>query len=132
MSNKTRLQTNNTNLQALIDKANALPDAGSSGGGSVETCTVNILSTTESTIIGTVVNNNGELETSIVTATGFNYFHSGTMEDILCGSTFVIIPNSSYSITISSGSATIVQEYDNLIVFTAPLATEECDIELFE
>lgn len=31
MSNKTRLQTNNTNLQALIDKANALPDAGSGG-----------------------------------------------------------------------------------------------------
>ena len=39
MSNKTRLQANNTNLQALIDKANALPEAGS-GGGSVETCTV--------------------------------------------------------------------------------------------
>lgn len=32
MSNKSRLQTNNTNLQALIDKANALPDAGSGGG----------------------------------------------------------------------------------------------------
>lgn len=31
MSNKTRLQTNNTNLQSLIDKANSLPDAGSSG-----------------------------------------------------------------------------------------------------
>ena len=43
MSNKTRLQTNNTNLQALIDKANALPEAGSgTGGGSVETCTVTI------------------------------------------------------------------------------------------
>jgi hypothetical protein len=40
MSNKIRLQTNNTNLQALIDKANTLPDAGGSGGGSVETCTV--------------------------------------------------------------------------------------------
>jgi hypothetical protein len=42
MSNKTRLQTNNTNLQALINKANTLPDAGSGGssGGSVETCTV--------------------------------------------------------------------------------------------
>ena len=37
MSNKSRLQTNNTNLQALINKANALPDAGS--GGSLETCT---------------------------------------------------------------------------------------------
>jgi hypothetical protein len=36
MSNKTRLQTNNTNLQALINKANALPDAGSSGGGNAE------------------------------------------------------------------------------------------------
>jgi hypothetical protein len=27
MSNKTRLQTNNANLQTLIDKANNLPDA---------------------------------------------------------------------------------------------------------
>ena len=33
MSNKTRLQTNNTNLQALITKANNLPDAGAGGGG---------------------------------------------------------------------------------------------------
>ena len=32
MSNKSRLQTNNTNLQALINKANALPDAGGGGG----------------------------------------------------------------------------------------------------
>lgn len=40
MSNKTRLQTNNTNIQALIDKANALPDAGGSGGGAtIETYT---------------------------------------------------------------------------------------------
>lgn len=45
MSNKTTLQNNNaiisqnnTDLQALINTANALPDAG--GGGSVETCTV--------------------------------------------------------------------------------------------
>ena len=43
MSNKSRLQTNNTNLQALIDKANALPDAGGSGGGSVETCTITVM-----------------------------------------------------------------------------------------
>jgi hypothetical protein len=43
MSNKTRLQTNNTNLQALIDKANSLPDAGGSGGGgSIETCTLTL------------------------------------------------------------------------------------------
>lgn len=41
MSNKLRLQTNNTALQGLIDKANALPDAGG-GSGSVKTCTVTI------------------------------------------------------------------------------------------
>lgn len=33
MSYNTRLQTANTNLQSLIDKANALPDASTSGGG---------------------------------------------------------------------------------------------------
>ena len=43
MSNKTRLQTNNTSLQSLIEKANVLPDAGSSGGGNVETCRVSWL-----------------------------------------------------------------------------------------
>lgn len=41
MSNKTRLQTNNTNLQSLINKANALPDAGS-GGGSATTATISV------------------------------------------------------------------------------------------
>lgn len=52
MSNKTQLQTNNTNLasytdrvSALIDVANSLPEAGGSGGGSVDTCTVNIVTT---------------------------------------------------------------------------------------
>ena len=44
MSNKTRLQTNNTNLQSLINKANALPDAGSGGGGgNIETTTLAIM-----------------------------------------------------------------------------------------
>jgi hypothetical protein len=42
MSNKTRLQTNNTNLQALIDKANALPDAGGSSG-TINTVSVTVL-----------------------------------------------------------------------------------------
>lgn len=47
MSNKTQLQTNNTTLDALITRVNAakdtaasLPEAGSSGGGSVETITI--------------------------------------------------------------------------------------------
>ena len=44
MSNKSRLQTNNTNLQALITKANNLPDAGGgAGGGDLETVTISLL-----------------------------------------------------------------------------------------
>lgn len=46
MSNKTQLQTNNTALDGYIARINAakevaagLPEAGGSGGGSVETCT---------------------------------------------------------------------------------------------
>lgn len=49
MSNKTQLQTNNTALASLTDRvlaakdtAAALPDAGSGGGSSVETCTVSV------------------------------------------------------------------------------------------
>lgn len=54
MSNKTQLQTNNTNLDTLITRVNAakdtaasLPDAGSSGdSASVETCTIEIINET--------------------------------------------------------------------------------------
>jgi hypothetical protein len=53
MSNKTQLQTNNTNLDALISRVNtakdtvaSLPEAGSGGGGSVEYETVNITENT--------------------------------------------------------------------------------------
>ena len=49
MSNKQQLQTNNTALDALITRVNAakdvaasLPEAGGSGGGSVETCIVTL------------------------------------------------------------------------------------------
>lgn len=50
MSNKTRLQTNNTNLQTLINKANSLPDAGGgSGGGGDSSNYVKFYATTDST-----------------------------------------------------------------------------------
>lgn len=63
MSNKSRLQTNNTNLQALIDKANALPDA-ESGGGSAEVVTGSIVANSPLGVEGTVyyVNGNGVLQ----------------------------------------------------------------------
>ena len=66
MSNKTRLQTNNTNLQELINKANALPDAGSGGGGSVETCTVTLSSDAPSSGTESVYYTNGSNEVQTV------------------------------------------------------------------
>ena len=49
MSNKTQLQTNNANLDALITRVNAakdvaasLPDAGGGGGSNIDTCTVTL------------------------------------------------------------------------------------------
>ena len=51
MSNKTRLQTNNTNLQSLIDKANNLPDAGS-GSGSATSGAFDILDLPVGSVIG--------------------------------------------------------------------------------
>lgn len=41
MGYKTELQSNNVDLQTILNKVNALPEAGGGGGGgSVETCTV--------------------------------------------------------------------------------------------
>ena len=40
MSYNEELQSNNIDLQGILDTVNALPDAGGSGGGSVETCNV--------------------------------------------------------------------------------------------
>lgn len=40
MSNLTRLQTVSSSLDTAINKANALPDAGSGGGASLDTCTI--------------------------------------------------------------------------------------------
>lgn len=40
MSQKTDLQSNNTDLQAILNTINNLPEAGSGGSGNIETCTV--------------------------------------------------------------------------------------------
>lgn len=89
MSNKTRLQTNNTNLQALIDKANSLPDAdsgGGSGGGSVETCSLTI---TDSTwMIATFIYQSASGELVVIVADPMTPA-SGTYE-VACGSMFYI------------------------------------------
>lgn len=74
MSNKTQLQTNNTALDALITRVNAakdtaasLPEASGGGGGSVETCNVDITPRDPSTV--SYVNNGRVISETISGAT---------------------------------------------------------------
>ena len=85
MSNKSRLQTNNENLQLLIDKANELPDAGSGGG--VETCMV-AFSYTSISLLGIIyTSDKGGVVSSI-----FDNASTGTItiNDIVKNSALVI------------------------------------------
>lgn len=83
MSNKSRLQTNNTNLESLIDKANALPEAGNDSGDSDSnlsygTCTVTLVpngigsSSIFTTIKATVISS-----TNTITDLAFSYRKTG-------------------------------------------------------
>lgn len=63
MSYNTDLQTNNSSLQSILDTINNLPEAGSGGSGGVglTTCTVTIMSESESTIYYVSANNDGSV-----------------------------------------------------------------------
>lgn len=72
MSNKSRLQTNNTNLQELIGKANALPDAGSGSGEDLDSVITELetkVATLNTTLDGKAAGggDGGSAETSVVT-----------------------------------------------------------------
>lgn len=94
MSNKTQLQTNNTALDALITRVNAakdiaasLPDAGGSGGGDVETCTVQFGTSSYASlnVYATILDDDGN-----ITAYTIEGAYSGTIENILCCSVVCI------------------------------------------
>ena len=100
MSNKTRLQTNNTNLQALIDKANALPDAGSGGGASVETCTV------------TISGNYSHINTLVGTTRDGACGYGGAVSQIT--TTYEFLKNSFIAVVLTSGKYSLSLESDAL------------------
>ena len=89
MSNLSRLEAVSSSLDAAINKANALPDAGSGGGSSLETCTVTILVDPlryRFDRIGyiTVDDNGNILVNTIAQST-----KSITIENVVCGSMLV-------------------------------------------
>ena len=92
MSYLETLQQHNTSIQSLIDTANNLPEAGSSsGGGSVETCTIHISCSTSDI--------NGYVYTKVIdgvismVSSGYSTANATldvVLEDVLCGS-FIFI-----------------------------------------
>lgn len=94
MSYLTQLQQHNTDLQGLIDKANVLPDAGSGGGGSLETCTVTVTFSGEA--LGYPEESPLTLKYSKVTSSGLEYAEhiinsdNVTISDIAKNSAFLL------------------------------------------
>lgn len=82
----SQLETNTTDLQAILAQVNALPDAGSGGGG-VETCTVTI-STTESSCKGTVttttINDAGEITVVVTESASFPHETTCIKNGLIC------------------------------------------------
>jgi hypothetical protein len=151
MSNKTQLQTNNTNLDALILRVNAakntaasLPEAG--GGGSSETCTVtfdneNLSNDCSIHALVATIFENGERKTYAYylpfIAEGSYRF---TIPNIVCG-TKIYLTAKIYQVDVQGvyteidGSAIyesslILDNFNNTVLtFTAPsVANENCTI----
>lgn len=104
MSNKTQLQTNNTNLDALITRVNAakdtaasLPDAGNgSGSGNIETCTVTL--TVPNITCYYIDGNTLELKTTTTT------YDNDTTTITVPINSIIAIYNSGSSVITSTGS----------------------------
>lgn len=93
------LQTNNSSLEEIITQLNNMPDAGSSGGGSVETCTVN-LSTSDGYISEYIYDHivDGKINSTRVVTTDSSTV-SVTLNDVVCG-TFLFVRWTSNSISV--------------------------------
>lgn len=87
-TNSERIAANNTRLSKLVETAESLPDAGSGGGG-VETCTINFNDDTAG--IGNVyftVFEDGEIKPKVITDLNDNYARD--IENVVCGSAIVV------------------------------------------
>ena len=110
------LTSHNTQLQGLINKANALPNAGSGGGGSLATCTVTTVNNAECSWVGgapceclyiyaTVLNDAGNMEP-------FHYCQEQlgevTIPNVVCGCAFIVYPIYGYAVSCTCENSTIV------------------------
>ena len=107
MGFKTDLQSNNTDLQTILDAINELPEAGSGGGVTNETCEVTISGVSSSyypvNVAYTSVDNSGKV-------IGVNQTVSTSPVTITCvkGSTLTVKYKSSFNVTSSTTNASLL------------------------
>ena len=110
MSYKSDLQQNNTDLQAILADVNALPDAGSGGGG-VETCTVHYR-------FGNDANRHGQTLEFFVTKNGVYHSYAITLTsstDITCSDQSVSFETDKYGtkhpvFEVDKGTAILIKD----------------------
>lgn len=96
------LTSHNTQLQGLIDKANALPDAGSGGGsGEILTATVEIVTGGWARAFATVYED-GDIQSVWRNPTG-----SWIFENVVSGSSFVVIAQDTGGTFMVTGATAI-------------------------
>lgn len=102
----SQLTNNTTNLQAILDAVNALPEAGSGGGGaSVETCSVTLNVVDEFGMGLGIAGYAANVETNGAIETAYMFSNSVTetvLNNVLCGSVIVV----AYSGSVMEASAT--------------------------
>lgn len=95
MSNKTQLQTNNVNLDALITRVNAAKDTAASlpeAGGSVETCTIDYFDAGNGYWISVTRVIDGCITTTIIDLASNNLYGTGfTIDNVVKGTKLLII-----------------------------------------
>ena len=113
MSNKTRLQTNNNNLQSILDTVNSLPSGGSGGDSSSTIPTIAtgfVNSTAAGSVIYTINIPNGSISSTKVDLTYFSttkkYRHA--FDESLVANTPIIVLTSG-TITMPSASGYILE-----------------------
>lgn len=120
MSNKTRLETNNASLQTILDKVNALPEAGSVGA-SVETCTVTVQ---DEDGLGCMVIYTAIIDGIVTPGEQYKLNGSQVIENVVLGSNVVIRTDApDATSTIDGGTLLTSSDYMQVLSTNATVVT---------
>lgn len=110
------LTTNTTALQSILDAVNALPEAGSGGGASIDTCSISFSTDGVAYITQFIVTVlvDGAVKTSIFRCSDHDYDdYYPSLSNVVCGTTIMMIlggGSAMYGNTISGGGERVFND----------------------